>query len=177
MHSVRNAKPHCEGVYSGMVSPGRPVELSTRGRGQQQVGKQEGPVIILASLQAEDEDQGAEPRLPDPLPRHMELDSEIRYGRGEWRCQPALIDGECQLNTIRQSVVKELGAVPKRGNISRAIAFNETKMVLVMTPYNSRPPSIAKGSPALRLRSRTGPTVGPERVNRSGSALQRRPVT
>ena len=57
-------------------------------------------MIVLTSLQAEDEDQGAEPRLPDPLPRHMELDSDIRHRRGEWRCQPALIDGGCQLHTI-----------------------------------------------------------------------------
>ena len=41
-----------------------------------------------------------------------------------------MIDGGCQLNTIRQSVVKKLEAVPKRRNVPRAIVFNKTKMVL-----------------------------------------------
>ena len=86
MHSVWNAEPHGEGMCGWMASPGYVAELLNPGRGQQQIGKGEGPMIILASLRAEDEDQGQELRLPDPLPRHMELDSEIRHGRGEWRC-------------------------------------------------------------------------------------------
>ena len=88
-------------------------------------------MTTLASLGPHKEDpttQKKAPRVAKP-PQPLELECEVKSKTGEWLKRTLMTDDGCQMNVVKQMLVKELGLEPK-GRVSPAINFDGRSLPL-----------------------------------------------